>query len=78
MRKWIGQKGWRRLHYASFVAFILAVGHALTAGTDLRGVNGLLLSGIALAPVVWLGLFRILAPRTTTRAAASPAPTPAT
>ena len=73
MRKWIGQKGWRRLHYASFAAFILAVGHALTAGTDLRGVSGLLLAGIALAPVVWLGLFRILAPRT----AARPAPQPA-
>ena len=24
MRKWIGQKGWRRLHYASFGAFALS------------------------------------------------------
>ena len=76
MRKWIGQKGWRRLHYASFAAFILSVGHALTAGTDLRGLNGLVLAAIALAPVVWLGLFRILAPRAPIAAAAAPAPAP--
>jgi hypothetical protein len=77
MRKWIGQKGWRRLHYASFAAFVLSIGHMLTAGTDVRGLNGLLLAGIALAPVVWLGLFRILTPRPTTptRAASAPAPT---
>jgi len=24
MRKWIGQKGWRRLHYASFAAPVAA------------------------------------------------------
>ena len=36
MRKRIGQRGWRRLHYASFAAFVLSLGHALTAGTDLR------------------------------------------
>ena len=30
LRRWIGQKGWRRLHYASFAAFLLALGHALT------------------------------------------------
>ena len=37
MRKWIGQKTWRRLHYASFGAFVLALGHALASGTDLAG-----------------------------------------
>ena len=37
LRKWIGQKGWRRLHYLSFGAFVLALGHALVAGTDLHG-----------------------------------------
>ena len=34
---WIGQQGWRRLHYASFAAFVLALGHALTAGTRPQG-----------------------------------------
>jgi len=62
-RRWIGQKGWRRLHYASFLAFVLALGHALTAGSDLKGVNGSVLAALAAGPVVWLTFYRILAPR---------------
>jgi len=72
LRRWIGQKGWRCLHYASFAAFLLALGHALTAGTDLRGVSGLALAGVAARPVVWLGLARILLPRGRPVAAVSP------
>jgi len=34
MRKRIGTSTWRRLHYLSFVAFILVTIHAMTAGTD--------------------------------------------
>jgi predicted ferric reductase len=64
LRKRIGQRGWRRLHYATFAAFVLALGHALTAGTDLRGLGGPLLALIAAGPVVWLGFVRILLPRT--------------
>lgn len=33
-RKQIGQKRWRRLHYATFAVFILATVHGLMAGTD--------------------------------------------
>jgi hypothetical protein len=64
LRKRIGRRGWRRLHYASFAAFVLALGHALTAGTDLKGLGGVVLVAIAGAPVLWLGLVRILMPRT--------------
>jgi methionine sulfoxide reductase heme-binding subunit len=63
LRKWIGQKGWRRLHYATFSAFVLALGHALAAGTDLRGVGGPILAAVAAGPVIWLGLARVLMPR---------------
>ena len=63
MRKWIGQKGWRRLHYASFAAFVLALGHALTAGTELKGVGGSALAAIAAGPVIWLVFVRLLSPR---------------
>ena len=70
MRKWIGQKGWRRLHYASFAAFFLTLGHALATGTDLKGVGGPILVAVAAGPVIWLTLARILMPR----AAARPAP----
>jgi hypothetical protein len=62
-RKWIGQKGWRRLHYASFAAFALSLGHALAVGTDLRGVGGPMLALLAAAPVLFLGFYRLLVPR---------------
>jgi predicted ferric reductase len=70
MRKRIGQKGWRRLHYASFAAFFLALGHALASGTDLKGGGGPLLAALAAGPVIWLTIYRILMPRTTAKAAA--------
>jgi hypothetical protein len=73
LRKWIGQKGWRRLHYASFAAFALALGHALAAGTDLAGIGGPMLVALAAGPVVWLGLARILLPREPRRRPAAPA-----
>ena len=64
LRKWIGQKGWRRLHYATFAAFFLALGHALTSGTDLRGGGGPIVAALAAGPVIWLTIYRILMPRT--------------
>lgn len=33
-RKRIGQKNWRRLHYVSFLAYVMAFGHGVMAGTD--------------------------------------------
>ena len=62
-KRWLGQRGWRALHYASFLLFIAAVAHGVIAGTD---------SGEAWAQVVYLGgglavlfltFFRILAAR---------------
>jgi sulfoxide reductase heme-binding subunit YedZ len=73
LRKWIGQKGWRRLHYATFAAFVLALGHALFAGTDLRGVGGPILAAVAAGPVIWLTLARVLMPRAASARAAGPA-----
>lgn len=34
MRARIGQKRWRKLHYASFGAYLLSLVHGVTAGTD--------------------------------------------
>lgn len=75
LRKWIGQKGWRRLHYASFGAFALSLGHALLVGTDLRGFGGPLLALVAAGPVLWLTFYRLLVPRMSpaVRAGAAPA-----
>jgi sulfoxide reductase heme-binding subunit YedZ len=66
LRKWIGQKGWRRFHYATFAAFALSLGHALLVGTDLRGLGGPLLALVAAGPVLWLTFYRLLVPRTAT------------
>jgi sulfoxide reductase heme-binding subunit YedZ len=67
-RRWIGQRGWRRLHYTSFAAFWLALGHALLVGTDLKGFGGPVTALLAAGPVLWLTFYRLLVPR------AAPAP----
>ncbi len=67
LRKRIGVRAWRKLHYASFAAFTLALGHALFSGTDVRGLRGPLLVLIAAGPVLWLSFYRLLTPRTLPR-----------
>lgn len=59
----IGQKGWRLLHYLSFLLFVGALAHGVWAGTDSgRAVVQVsyLASGTA---VLFLTLFRVLATR---------------
>jgi hypothetical protein len=74
LRRWIGQRGWRRLHYASFAAFVLALCHALASGTDLAGVGGPILALVAGGPVLALSMLRIAGPRAApARQAGSPA-----
>jgi hypothetical protein len=70
-RRWIGQKGWRRLHYATFAAFWLALGHALLVGTDLKGFGGPVTAILAAAPVLWLSFYRLLLPRSLAARAAA-------
>jgi hypothetical protein len=69
LRTLIGQKGWRRLHYASFAAFALSLGHALFVGTDLKGLGGPVLALLAAGPVLWLTFYRLLVPKTAFRPA---------
>ena len=69
-RKWIGQKGWRRLHFASFGAFWLALGHAVLTGTDLKGFGGIATVVLAAGPVLTLTFYRLLTPRQATPARA--------
>jgi methionine sulfoxide reductase heme-binding subunit len=71
-RKWIGQKGWRRLHFASFGAFWLALGHAVLTGTDLRGFGGMSTVVLAAGPVLTLSFYRLLVPRQTPARAPQP------
>jgi sulfoxide reductase heme-binding subunit YedZ len=34
LRRWIGQRMWRRLHWATYILFALATAHGLLAGSD--------------------------------------------
>jgi len=34
LKRFIGQRGWRKLHYATFGAYVLAAAHGVTSGTD--------------------------------------------
>ena len=63
VRRRIGQRQWRLLHYAAFAGFALGLGHALTVGTDVRGGTGLVVAALAGGPVLWLTFARILMPR---------------
>ena len=76
VRRRIGQRRWRLLHYASFVAFTFGLYHALNVGTDLTGTRGLVCAGVVSAPVVWLVYARVLMPRPGARKAPARPVTP--
>lgn len=78
VRRRIGQRRWRLLHYAGFAGFFAGLWHAITAGTDLIGMRGLVFAAVAAAPVLWLTFARILMPRAAPRRPVpAPAPKPA-
>ena len=63
LKRAIGQKGWRALHYATFALFVGATAHGVFAGTDSReqwAQITYLSSGLL---VLFLTFFRILASR---------------
>jgi predicted ferric reductase len=59
LRKRLGTRTWRRLHYLSFAAFALAAGHALLAGTDASRTWALALIAGPVAAVLVLVARRI-------------------
>jgi methionine sulfoxide reductase heme-binding subunit len=63
VRRRIGQRQWRFLHYAGFAGFACGLGHLLAAGSDTRGTMGLVAAALAIGPVLWLTFARILIPR---------------
>jgi methionine sulfoxide reductase heme-binding subunit len=69
VRRRIGQRRWRLMHYATFGAFAIGLYHALNVGSDLVGARGLIFAGIFLLPVLWLVYARILIPRPSARRA---------
>ena len=59
VRKQIGQKTWRKLHYTTFGAYALSTVHGLMAGTDAAQLMSIF--GVSSFLVLFLTLFRILA-----------------
>ena len=59
LRKRIGVKNWRRLHYASYLVFTAATIHGLLTGTDSSRIWALGIYAIAMGLVVSLTVWRI-------------------
>ena len=64
LRKRIGARNWRRLHWATYLIFALATVHGLTAGTDSSQPWALGLYGGAVGAVVAATAWRALVPPT--------------
>ena len=60
VRRRIGGRTWRRLHYASFAAFWLAFVHGIAVGTDTASVWATCLYVATAGPVIFLSLHRVL------------------
>lgn len=58
VKKRIGRRAWRIIHYASFLLFILIILHGLTAGTDASSLRYLYL--VSFGSILFLTLYRIL------------------
>jgi len=62
LRKRIGQKNWRRLHWATYATFAAGTAHGLMAGTDSGAPWALALYLGAVGAVVFATAWRILVP----------------
>jgi DMSO/TMAO reductase YedYZ heme-binding membrane subunit len=63
VRRQIGAKTWRKLHYLSFAVFVLALLHGLFSGSDSGTLWALALYLISGVSVVGMTIYRIMAPR---------------
>jgi predicted ferric reductase len=75
IRRAIGKKTWRVIHYASFVCYLAALIHGLTSGTDTAALWAQDFYWLTGGSLLFLLIYRILTSRKTVRPqAASPAP----
>lgn len=64
LRRRIGTRTWRRLHWATYAVFALATVHGLAAGSSTREAWALLLYGSATGAVLGATGWRVLVPPT--------------
>ena len=62
-RRWIGAKTWRWLHRWIIVAYVLALGHVVGAGTDGRSPWMIAMLTALTAPIVFAFTYRVLPKR---------------
>lgn len=72
LRPKIGYAWWRRLHYLTFVVWLLATLHGLGDGSDTRTAWGIAIYGLSSLAVVGLTLVRLLRPAGRPRVAPRP------
>jgi predicted ferric reductase len=63
VRKRIGARTWRLIHYASFIAFIMALLHGITSGTDTGFLWTSFIYWLAGGSLLFLLIYRILTNR---------------
>jgi DNA-binding winged helix-turn-helix (wHTH) protein/DMSO/TMAO reductase YedYZ heme-binding membrane subunit len=63
LRKRLGGRWWRRIHYLSFAVFVLALLHGVFAGTDSAAGWVEVLYGLSGASLVMLAIYRIVSTR---------------
>ena len=61
MRKIIGKKTWRMLHFSSFLLFLVALIHGIGSGTDTSSAVMQLVYWASAGSMIFLALFRIIA-----------------
>lgn len=59
VRRQIGQRSWRRLHYVSFGIFAAAVAHGVSAGTDTTTPWGMAIYAASITAVLGLVAYRV-------------------
>lgn len=65
IRRWIGTKTWRTLHFLSFALFVMALGHGLITGTDSSALWAIVMYAGTGLSVLWMTVYRIFVTRET-------------
>ena len=60
VRRLIGPRTWRALHYLAFVVYVLAIVHTVGSGSDARSAWLLALLGAFAVPIVFAATYRFL------------------
>jgi predicted ferric reductase len=67
VRKKIGPKTWRAIHFVSFATFVSVLVHALTAGTDASAMGAQIFYLVSSALLLFMIVYRILVSRANAR-----------